>query len=125
MDFNKYKLKRNKPKNSQEEEILIPFDFKFTKDNVVYEIFLRFPNGALLINYKDEQIPIIPFAFEDYPLDIPKDIKMKINKRREEIMRNNKLMKNNLLEKNRLKAKIQNNGNKENIIYDKLKGEID
>ena len=113
MDFQK----QNKNKKIKEViEELLSDNFKFTKHNVKYNIQLRFPDGSILINYYDEQYPIIPFAFEDYDMDyITKTVKNKINQIQIGAYENRNKMPIKSLDKSRMNAKIMNNELKQNI----------
>ena len=104
MDFQK----QNKNKKIKEViEELLSDNFKFTKYNVKYNIQLRFQDGSILINYNDEQYPIIPFAFEDYDMDyISKTIKNKINQLKKGEYENNNKMQTKLLDKLRMNSKL-------------------
>ena len=95
-------------------------EYIFTKDTVKYGVEIRFPDGAFLINYYDEQYPIIPFAFEDYVIDY-----LNNNQQNNDIIDNNQRMKINLLDKGRLDAKIRNNELRGDIDYSKFKSQID
>ena len=40
-------------------------DSVFTKDNILYNVLIRFPDGSTLKNYNDDQFPVIPFSRDD------------------------------------------------------------
>ena len=111
--INKTKLKK---------PIYIPFNFIFSKENVVYDVDLIFPDGSLLRNYRDEQSPIIPFAFEDYKV---KNVSRKRNYQiKNEIIINNRKNQNGLLDEIRLDEKNKNSELRGNIDYGKLSNQI-
>ena len=120
---------QNKNKNKKIKEVieeLLSNNFKFTKDNVKYNIQLRFLDGSILINYSDEQYPIIPFAFEEYDIDyISKTMKDEIYQIQKGTFENKSKMPIKLLDKSRMNAKIMNNELKQNNNYTHLKNEID
>lgn len=118
-NYNVIQISKNKLNNA----IYIPYDFTFTKHNVEYDIDLIFPNGSLLRNYRDEQIPIIPFEFEDYKIE--KAIQSNNYQIKKEIIINNKKSQNKLLDKVRFEAKNKNNELRSNIDYGHFKNQID
>ena len=117
--------KQNINRKPSMEQNLLTSSFKFTKDNVKYGIVFKFPDGAFLINYDDEQYPIIPFAFESYDSDLNNSMKYRINQYNYQKIENNKIKSNNLLEISRLNAKIKNNDYKGNFNYTELRSQID
>ena len=40
-------------------------DSIFTKDNIKYNILIKFPDGSTLKNYNDDQYPVIPFCLDE------------------------------------------------------------
>ena len=117
--------KQNINRKPSMEQNLLTSSFKFTKENVKYGILFKFPDGAFLINYDDEQYPIIPFAFESYDSDLNNSMKYRINQYNYQKIENNKIKSNNLLEISRLNAKIKNNDYKGNFNYTELRSQID
>ncbi len=87
--------KQNINRKPSMEQNLLTSSFKFTKDNVKYGIVFKFPDGAFLINYDDEQYPIIPFAFESYDSDLNNSMKYRINQYNYQKIENNKINTNN------------------------------
>ena len=54
-------MKNKKQKLKKKEQcILIDYNYVFTKDNVIYGVYLQFPDGSLLKNYDDIQDPLFP-----------------------------------------------------------------
>ena len=113
------KRKTNIPKNEQ--YILVDWDFVFTKDNVVYGIYFKFPDGSLLKNYDDIQESIFPIGE-----GIKNNIQIQINQQKNEKKEYNKKMHNKLLEINRLNEKLKNNEHpNENYNFTELKNQLD
>jgi len=77
------------------QNIFIESNFLFTKDNIKYGVNYFFPDGSKLINYNDDQYPLIPFTFPDN-----ETIKiMKISKRFLKKLKSNTKKKNNEIKK--------------------------
>ena len=86
-------------------------DSIFTKDNILYDVIIKFPDGSTLRNYNNDQFPVIPFCLDEnsiksdanflnmikYGININKDN----NKEKEDNLNENKNL--NEIEQNEIK----------------------
>ena len=95
-------------------------DSIFTKDNIKYDIIIKYPEGSSLRNYNDDQYPVIPFCWDED--SIKNDINFQnilkngnINHNTTEQIENNNVKGNNSEENNEKKSNIENNELNKNI----------
>ena len=95
-------------------------DSIFTKDNIKYDIIIKYPEGSSLRNYNDDQYPVIPFCWDED--SIKNDINFQnilkngnINHNKAEQIENNNAKENNSEENNDKKSNIENNELNKNI----------
>ena len=59
-------------------------DSIFTKDNIKYNILIKFPDGSTLKNFNDDQYPVIPFCLDEdsikNDIDLQRMLKSENNK---------------------------------------------
>ena len=95
-------------------------DSIFTKDNIKYDIIIKYPEGSSLRNYNDDQYPVIPFCWDED--SIKNDINFQnilkngnINHNKAEQIENNNAKGYNSEENNDKKSNIENNELNKNI----------
>ena len=76
-------MKNKKQKLKKKEQcILVDYNYVFTKDNVIYGVYLQFPDGSLLKNYDDIQDPLFPLGGKRTKYN--NQIQIEINQRKNE-----------------------------------------
>ena len=113
-DKQKNELNSSQGQNSEEETI-------FTKENIKYDVNMKLPDGTFILNYDNDQYPLVPFAH--YKLKYKK--KEVINHLNEEEEENNKFSQNELLNKNLLDSQKEKNGSGKNIDLSNLEKKLD
>ena len=89
-------------------------DSIFTKDNILYDVIIKFPDGSTLRNYNNDQFPVIPFCLDENTIkgdaNFLNMIKYGININKD----NNSEKEDNLNENKNLNEVLENNETNQN-----------
>ena len=87
----------------------------FNKDNVKYDILIKYPDGSTLRNYNDDQYPVIPFCLDEDSIKSDIYFQRLIENQNQNNINNNEKIEKNLIEDNKSNENQENNGLNKNI----------